>query len=111
VPMGVLGAFGILGGLSVLLLPETGDRPMVATLQEGEQLPRYRHICARLPPATVCTLSSTSTEAIILTPSPSKRPVFSFRETKHLSRENREQQFVPSVALCIKVKSKIKLSS
>ena len=27
--MGVLGAFGILGGLSVLLLPETGDRPMV----------------------------------------------------------------------------------
>jgi hypothetical protein len=42
VPMGVLGAFGILGGLSVLLLPETGDRPMAATLQEGEQLPRYR---------------------------------------------------------------------
>jgi len=42
VPMGVLGAFGILGGLSVLLLPETGDRPMVATLQEGEELPRSR---------------------------------------------------------------------
>jgi hypothetical protein len=44
VPMGVLGAFGILGGLSVLLLPETGDRPMVATLQEGEEMPRYRNV-------------------------------------------------------------------
>ncbi|XP_021942710.1 organic cation transporter protein-like isoform X2 [Zootermopsis nevadensis] len=42
VPMGVLGAFGIVGGLSVLLLPETGDRPMAATLQEGEELPRSK---------------------------------------------------------------------
>lgn len=42
VPMGVLGAFGMLGGLSVLLLPETGDRPMVATLREGEELPRSK---------------------------------------------------------------------
>jgi hypothetical protein len=57
VPMGVLGAFGILGGLSVLLLPETGDRPMVATLQEGEQLPRYRRVCAGLASATVCALN------------------------------------------------------
>jgi hypothetical protein len=48
VPMGVLGAVGMLGGLSVLLLPETGDRPMVATLQEGEELPRYRQIWEKL---------------------------------------------------------------
>jgi hypothetical protein len=50
VPMGVLGAFGIMGGLSVLMLPETGDRPMAATLQEGEELPRYpyRNTCVKL---------------------------------------------------------------
>jgi hypothetical protein len=55
VPMGVLGAFGILGGLSVLLLPETGDRPMVATLQEGEELPRYREMCGQLNISNMCT--------------------------------------------------------
>lgn len=42
VPMGVLGVFGVIGGLSVLMLPETGDSPLVATLQEGEDLPRSR---------------------------------------------------------------------
>nr|CAD7587851.1 unnamed protein product [Timema genevievae] len=36
VPMGVLGVFGIVGGLSVLLLPETANRPLAETLQEGE---------------------------------------------------------------------------
>ncbi|KAJ9582503.1 hypothetical protein L9F63_003196 [Diploptera punctata] len=42
VPMCVLGVFGVVGGLSVLLLPETGDSPLVSTLQEGEDLPRSR---------------------------------------------------------------------
>lgn len=42
VPMGVLGVFGVVGGLSVLFLPETGDRPMASTLKEGEELPRSR---------------------------------------------------------------------
>ena len=41
VPMGVLGVFGVVGGLSVLMLPETGDSPLVSSLQEGEDLPRY----------------------------------------------------------------------
>lgn len=36
VPMGVLGAFGLVGGLCVLYLPETGNKPLEGTLHEQE---------------------------------------------------------------------------
>lgn len=36
VPMAVLGACGIFGGLCVLYLPETGNRPLAGTLNEPE---------------------------------------------------------------------------
>ncbi|CAH1119189.1 unnamed protein product [Phaedon cochleariae] len=41
VPMAVLAVFGILGGLSVLLLPETGHAPLLDTLKEEEHGRRY----------------------------------------------------------------------
>ncbi|XP_049783375.1 organic cation transporter protein-like [Schistocerca cancellata] len=36
VPMGLLGVCAVVGGLCVLLLPETADRPLPGTLAEGE---------------------------------------------------------------------------
>ncbi|KAK6640769.1 hypothetical protein RUM44_012466 [Polyplax serrata] len=37
-PMGLLGSFGVVGGISVLFLEETANRPMLNTLKEGENL-------------------------------------------------------------------------
>lgn len=37
VPMAVLGACGLIGGLCVLLLPETGNRPLSGTISEEEE--------------------------------------------------------------------------
>lgn len=37
VPMGVLGVCGVLGGISVLLLPETAGKPLIATLVDDER--------------------------------------------------------------------------
>ncbi|XP_044740694.1 organic cation transporter protein-like [Chrysoperla carnea] len=36
VPMGILGICGIIGGISVLFLPETGNKPLAATVEEQE---------------------------------------------------------------------------
>ncbi|KAJ8959922.1 hypothetical protein NQ314_006124 [Rhamnusium bicolor] len=40
VPMSVLAVFGIVGGLSVLFLPETGTAPLIETLKEEEHAAR-----------------------------------------------------------------------
>lgn len=37
-PMALLGSFGVIGGVSVLFLEETANRPMLNTLEEGENL-------------------------------------------------------------------------
>lgn len=42
VPMVVLGTFGIFGGLCVLLLPETGNKPLEGTLEETPEVPTNR---------------------------------------------------------------------
>ncbi|XP_063233832.1 organic cation transporter protein-like isoform X2 [Bacillus rossius redtenbacheri] len=42
VPMSVLGVLGVVGGLSTLLLPETANKPMPGTLQEGEDIAHPR---------------------------------------------------------------------
>lgn len=39
-PMGVLGVCGVIGGLSVLFLPETAGKPLVATLADDERIHR-----------------------------------------------------------------------
>ncbi|XP_046398714.1 organic cation transporter protein-like isoform X2 [Ischnura elegans] len=39
-PMGTLGALGVIGGLCVLLLPETANRRMPQTIEEGEEMAR-----------------------------------------------------------------------
>ncbi|XP_071449649.1 organic cation transporter protein-like [Hetaerina americana] len=39
-PMGTLGALGVVGGLCVLLLPETANRRMPQTIEEGEEMAR-----------------------------------------------------------------------
>lgn len=36
VPMAILGVCGVVGGLSVLFLPETGNAPLKATLKNEE---------------------------------------------------------------------------
>lgn len=43
VPMAVLGGFGLLGGLTVLLLPETGNRPLSGTISEEEEVQSHPH--------------------------------------------------------------------
>lgn len=42
-PMVVLGVCGIIGGLCVLLLPETGNRPLSGTISEEEQHQSHHH--------------------------------------------------------------------
>lgn len=37
VPMGLIGGFGVVGGLVVLLLPETGHRPLSGTINQKQQ--------------------------------------------------------------------------
>lgn len=43
VPMAVLGAFGLLGGLCVLFLPETGNRKLSETIKEEEEVQSHPH--------------------------------------------------------------------
>lgn len=43
VPMSVLGVFGLVGGLTVLLLPETGNRPLSETISEEEEVQSHPH--------------------------------------------------------------------
>lgn len=38
--MGILGVMGIIGGSSVLLLPETATRPLLETVEQAEEWAR-----------------------------------------------------------------------